>query len=298
MAKIQLLYVENVINRKNRVARQELSFYIAAENVHYDKKVEIIWAGEDDVWHTLAAKYHSSPAPDTEYWRARKIFRLTAQHSLPGNIRFGIRYRTLGQEFWDNNDGWNYTSEADSGIKLAPGIGVLNIGFNAHMKERQKSIPITVAIDRSIEVDNVTIHWTTDNWQRVHITPCRTKLNYWETKTRSNARNPNQYGAQIWKGRLRSANAFKVEYSICCESRGQVVWDNNNGRNYISAHDPLRIMILNLHCYQETHQDQKFSQIARAINDLNVDIVCFQEVAELWNNGHGDWQSNSARIIN
>jgi maltose 6'-phosphate phosphatase len=29
-----------------------------------------------------------------------------------------------------------------------------------------------------------------------------------------------------------------------------------------------------------------------------VDIVCFQEVAALWNNGKGDWDTNSARIIN
>jgi maltose 6'-phosphate phosphatase len=30
----------------------------------------------------------------------------------------------------------------------------------------------------------------------------------------------------------------------------------------------------------------------------DVDIVCLQEVAELWNNGKGDWPTNTARIIN
>ena len=58
------------------------------------------------------------------------------------------------------------------------------------------------------------------------------------------------------------------------------------------------MLILNLHCYQEDNQDHKLSQIARAINELDVDVVCLQEVAELWNNGLGDWESNSARIIN
>jgi maltose 6'-phosphate phosphatase len=57
-------------------------------------------------------------------------------------------------------------------------------------------------------------------------------------------------------------------------------------------------MILNLHCYQEDNQDTKFSQIAKAVNELDVDIVCLQEVAELWNDGHGDWNTNSAKIIN
>lgn len=57
-------------------------------------------------------------------------------------------------------------------------------------------------------------------------------------------------------------------------------------------------MILNLHCYQEDNQDYKFSQIAKAINELKIDIVCLQEVAELWNDGMGDWNTNSAKIIN
>ena len=299
MDKIRLLYVENVISRKNRVARQELSFFMRVENVSYDKKVEVIWAGEDDVWHTLPAQYHSTPEYGKEYWQARASFRLTAQHSLPGNIRFGLRYQTSGQEFWDNNHGWNYASQADSGIKLAPDdISMLNIGFEGRLNDRQKSVPVTVAVDRSIQAEKVTVHWTTDNWRHIHKTPCRTKINYWDVKTSSNARNPNQYGAQVWKGRLRIANAFRVEYSICCESQGRLVWDNNYGKNYSTSHDPLKILILNLHCYQEDNQDYKLSQIARAIAELDVDIVCLQEVAELWNDGHGDWNSNSARIIN
>lgn len=298
MEKIRLLYVENVISRKKRVARQELAFFIAVENVSYDKKVDVIWAGEDDVWHTLSATYHSTPEVGKECWLARATFRLTAQHPLPGNIRFGLRYQASGQEFWDNNEGWNYTSEADSGIKLAADTSLLNIGFEERLNDRQKSVPITVAVDRSLQAEKVTVHWTTDNWRHVHKTPCHTKINYWDVRTSSNARNPNQYGAQIWKGRLRIANAFRVEYSICCEGRSGQYWDNNNGNNYSAAHDPLRVMILNLHCYQEDNQDYKFSQIAKAITDLDVDIVCLQEVAELWNDGHGDWNSNSARIIN
>lgn len=56
--------------------------------------------------------------------------------------------------------------------------------------------------------------------------------------------------------------------------------------------------MLNLHCYQEEDQERNFGQIARAIDELDIDVGCFQEVAEHWNNGMGDWRSNSARIIN
>lgn len=34
-----------------------------------------------------------------------------------------------------------------------------------------------------------------------------------------------------------------------------------------------------------------------AINELDIDLICLQEVAENWNNGDGDWNSNAARII-
>ncbi len=116
--------------------------------------------------------------------------------------------------------------------------------------------------------------------------------------TISNARNPNQYGSQIWQGLLEINDAFRLQYTISCECRDQVIWDNNYGKNYSIGHEPLKVLILNLHCYQEDNQDAKFSQIARAINELDIDIVCLQEVAELWNEGHGDWNTNSAKIIN
>jgi maltose 6'-phosphate phosphatase len=89
-----------------------------------------------------------------------------------------------------------------------------------------------------------------------------------------------------------------VQYCISCEGKEQTLWDNNDGYNYVISRKPLAIMILNLHCYQEDNQDYKLTQIAKAINEREADIVCLQEVAEHWNNGAGDWPSNSAKIIN
>jgi maltose 6'-phosphate phosphatase len=59
----------------------------------------------------------------------------------------------------------------------------------------------------------------------------------------------------------------------------------------------LKILTPNLHCYQEENQEAKFSNIARAINDHDIDVVCLQEVGELWREGNGDWASNAARKI-
>jgi maltose 6'-phosphate phosphatase len=298
MSKIQLLYVENVISRKKGGAQQTLSFFMRVENGSYDKQVDVVWAGEDGIWQTLPASYHSKPEHDKEYWQARIHFHLTADKSLPGNIRFGLRYRTLHAEHWDNNQGLNYSSEADSGVTLAGAVPVLNIDFATKLDNGQKNVPITVAVEGFNAADKVTVHWTTDSWRHIHTTSCHFQRNYWDKVAFSNARNPNQYGVAIWKTWLRIGQAFRLEYSICVERNGEIFWDNNYGKNYSLSREPLKVMILNLHCYQEDNQDDKFSQIAKAIDELHADVVCFQEVAELWNDGAGDWQSNSAKIIN
>jgi maltose 6'-phosphate phosphatase len=298
MNEIQLLYVENIITRKKRVLQQELSFFMQVENLSHDKLCDVLWTGEDGEWHTLSAAWHSKLDHDKEYWRAQITVNSTADKSLPGNIKFALRYQTQGREYWDNKQGLNYSSQADSGIKVVSTHPVLNIGFENRLKDGQQYVPVTVSVNQSVHAETVTIHWTTDNWKHTHKTPCHTKRNYWDERSRSNARNPNQYASEIWQGLLKIDNAFRLQYTISCECSDQVLWDNNYGKNYLASHEPLKVMILNLHCYQEDNQDAKFSQIAKAINELDVDIVCLQEVAELWNDGHGDWNTNSAKIIN
>jgi maltose 6'-phosphate phosphatase len=298
MEKIKLLYVENVISRRKSVVQQTLSFFMQVENVSYDKQIDIFWSGEEGLWQILPASFHSKLEHSQEYWQARISCRLSPAKPLPGNIQFGVRYRTSSAEYWDNHQGLNYSSQADSGIQIVCPASVVNVNFADRLEEGQKFFPVTVAINKLTAVDKVTIHWTTDDWQNSHKTPCHFRTNYWNTVELSNARNPNHYGTAIWKGWLRINQTFRLQYSICVEHNGQIYWDNNHGRNYQVSREPLKVLILNLHCYQEDNQDYKFSQIAKAIDELNIDVVCLQEVAELWNDGAGDWESNSARIIN
>ena len=298
MPAIQLLYVENIISRKNDQVQQNLHFFMLLENLGFDKQVEVFWAGEEGKWQTLPVKYHGIQGHDKEYWQARISLTLTDDFSLPGNIQFGLRYRVLGQEYWDNNNGLNYSSEADSGIKLTHNNQLQNIDFKTYLNENQSIIPVTVAIDFTLNIKKVTLHWTVDNWKTTHLSKCEYHRNYWNNEWQSNARNPNQYRVQVWTGQIDPGDACKLQYIISCENDGGVIWDNNLGNNYCLQPEKLRILILNLHCYQEKNQDKKFTQIAKAIDELDADIVCFQEVAEFWNNGEGDWSSNSARIIN
>lgn len=298
MANINLLYVENVISRRLKTVQQKLSFLLILENLAYDKQVDIVWAGDDGVWQTLAARFQYKRGDTQELWSAEIKLKRTANKPLPGTIKFGLRYRVNGEEFWDNNNGQNYVSKADSGLKLADTVSVLNTGFARRLSDEQKSIPISVAVAKSLPSQKVVIHWTPDNWQHTYKTPCFLKKDYWQKTVGTTTANPNEYGIQMWTGRLKIRDAFRVQYCIACESEGKTVWDNNGGFNYAINRKPLAVMILNLHCYQEDNQDFKFSQIAKAINEQEADIVCLQEVAEYWNNGAGDWASNAARIIN
>lgn len=298
MANIQLLYTGNVISRKLKTAQQKLFFFMCLENVGFNKQVDIEWAGEDGGWRTLAAYFHSKREENQELWVAKIKLQENARKSLPGTVQFSLRYRVNGEEFWDNNNGWNYVSEANSGIKVAGNFPVLNIDFADRLTDGQKSIPITVATNQSLAAKKVVIHWTKDNWRHSYETPCFLKKDHWQKSAGSTTPNPNEFGIQIWTGQIKIRDAFRVQYCVSCEGKEQTLWDNNGGHNYVISRKPLAVMILNLHCYQEDNQDFKLAQVAKAIREREADIVCLQEVAELWNNGAGDWPSNSARIIN
>ena len=298
MANIQLLYTGNVISRKHKTAQQKLFFFMCLENVGFNKQVDVEWAGEDGGWRTLAAYFHSKREENQELWVAKIKLQENARKSLPGTVQFSLRYRVNGEEFWDNNNGWNYVSEANSGIKVSGNFPVLNIDFADRLTDGQKSIPITVATNQSLAAKKVVIHWTKDNWRHSYETPCFLKKDHWQKSAGSTTPNPNEFGIQIWTGQIKIRDAFRVQYCVSCEGKEHTLWENNGGHNYVISRKPLAVMILNLHCYQEDNQDFKLAQVAKAIREREADIVCLQEVAEHWNNGAGDWPSNSARIIN
>jgi len=298
MDEIRLLYVENVISRKRRHKQQHLTFFMRVKDLGYHKQVDVLWAGEDGEWRELPASFHSKLGDGAEYWQAQIALHDSHDRSLPGNVQFGLRYRAAGGEYWDNQHGHNYHSQADTGILLAVGQAVQNVAFASRLPNGQKYVPVTVAVNRAFKAETVTVHWTADNWRHSRVARCRYRRNYWDKIQLSNARNPNHYGVEVWQTWLRVGQAFKIQYSVCAESGGQTVCDDNFGNNYVLSRKPLSVLVLNLHCYQESDQDFKFSQIAKAINEQEADVVCLQEVAEFWNNGEGDWNSNAARIIN
>ena len=264
------------------------------ENLAPYKLVEVHWAGEDRVWHILRAEYHSSNGANREIWRAQATFNLSDDASLPGDVEFVLRYCVRGEEYWDKNDSSNYFSNADSGVLLEQSLPLLQVDFNPVLQAGQRHYTVVAAVRHSLQPEHVYIHWTTDNWRNTRVTPCFFNRMHWNKWHRSSARNPNRYDTSIWSGQIKIDDAFRIQYAIGCDTPGGTIWDNNFGHNYVARRRRLKILTLNLHCYQEENQDAKFSEIARAINDLEIDVVCLQEVGEPWGNGRGGsgWSGN------
>ncbi len=296
MNPIHFLYAENTISRRNRTVIQRLVFQVSVQNLGYEKSVDIFWSNEQGDWSTLTAHYVGVHGNDREYWRAEAEFVLDASQGLPGNVAFSCCLRSEGQEYWDNRGGANYAIQADSGVLLNEQSlqNVTAHGFDAD----SSLIPVRVAVATRYQAKTVRIKWTVDDWKTVQFSDCQLSHRYWDQFLSSNARNPNQHGVQLWEAKIETGCAFSLQYSICAENDHETLWDNNAGYNYALEREHLKVLILNLHCYQEDDQMNKFKQIALAIAEQKVDIVCLQEVAEYWNDGHGDWNSNAARIIN
>jgi maltose 6'-phosphate phosphatase len=297
MTPIELLYAKNTIARNGELGHQELVFALLVQNLAYDKYVEVVWVGEDGTRRNLKAEYVAPAGQNLELWQARAVFPLAAEGSLPGDISFVLHYHVVGHDYWlpSNQQGWSIN--ADSGVRMGDSFPLVNVDFQPHLGAGHQFYPVTIGVRRDLQAERVAIRWTTNHWRTATETPAYFWHKHWHRTIGSTARNPNRYGCAVWISQLHLGDAYRVEYALSCEAKGRQYWDNNFGKNYLARHDRLKIMTLNLHCYQEDRQDEKFVQIAKAIQDLNVDVVCFQEVAEPWNGGHGDWNANAVKLI-
>jgi maltose 6'-phosphate phosphatase len=300
MSALKLLYASNIISRLKGRPQQELAFAVLVDNRAYDKWVTVHWGGEDGVWHGLPASYLYGCGENLELWVAKVQVAGLDEEPLPGNVMFWVEGGVGGENFTDTNFGQNYLVQADAGVMVPdPEIPLVVVDHQPALLARQRQITLTAVVNRLPHVRRVLVHYTTNNWHTTHERTLEMRRNYWDKATVSNARNPNQYGTAVWTTRLNIGEAYRVQYAIGCELQdGRLIWVNNYGANYTAVRGRLRVLTLNLHCYQEADQQQKFRQIAHAIKEQEIDVVCLQEVGENWNNGHGDWASNAARIIN
>jgi maltose 6'-phosphate phosphatase len=293
---IQLLLAGNLVTRGPLGRKQRLVFWVLVENLGFEKQVDVHWAGADGRWHVLPAQYVRR-AGTRELWRAEVMLdRSDPGAVLPADVEFALRGRMAGREAWDKDGNRNYRIAAADGLILGPGRVLANVEPGRDLPPPPLAHAVTVAVRESCRPGRVILHWTADQWRTVHTARCRFSRRHWR-QAGSAARNPNAHGIGIWTGHIPARQASRLEYAIGCAGVRGIFWDNNFGANYVVLRPRLRVLTLNLHCDQEDNLDAKLGLIGRAIDEHDVDIVCFQEVAEPWNEGRGDPSGNAARRI-
>ena len=285
MNEIQLVTAERVAPENNDPKLPGLRFLLSVANLGYVKQVDVLWTAGQGDWRTLAAWYRGPLDEQREYWQTQTSITDISGKAVAGEIRFALRLRCGGQEYWDNNQGADYSIPEEPGMMLHSTVLLQNTDWEDVLHEHQQLLPLRVAVNPALAAEQVVVHWSTDQWRHA-----------WQTRCRLEKRPP--HGAELWTACLPVGEAYRLAYSITAWNGVQQVWDNRGGQNYQARRAPLTVLILNLHCYQEDDQDRKLTRIAAAIDDLKVGVVCFQEVAENWNQGDGDRASNAARIIN
>jgi maltose 6'-phosphate phosphatase len=296
---VHLVYAENVISRSSRGFVQELAFMVRVANYSYHKQVTIYWRGENDAEQATEALYYGGLPDGRELWLARVQCPLTEEQALPGDVECRVVYRVDGQVFDAPPSGAHHHISADSGVTVFRHVPVQHVFHEPELQGGKTMLPIEVAVRDQVAAESVQVHWSTDHWQTQQTARCVRRLNHWYRARNSAARNPNRAGWEMWTARLPIQQAYRVEYRIECRGKdGGVHWDRGYGDAYAARRSTLRVLTLNLHCRQEEEQERKLAVIADAIQNLHIDLVCLQEVAEDWNNGRGDWSTNTAHAIN
>lgn len=303
MNEIQLVYARSIVSPQGEYTVQALEFAVLVKNLAFAKHVGVHWAGDDNVWQVLPASYSCPSGRGRELWQAKtSCCPLAGQ--LPGKIRFALRYLVEGHEYWDNNRNRDYCLTPSAGLLPGPGVLLAHIGYNPVFSPGGTGLSVAVAVHRSVRAKRVFVRWTTDNWQTYHQSPCALQRNGVDPavkKSKNNSAKSVHFSVPqnmvIWSCRIKTRKGFRVQYAIGCKTETREIWDNNLGINYTAGHAGLKVLTLNLHCYQESEQDDKFNEIVRAIREVDIDIICLQEVGEEWQDGRGNWPSNGAGII-
>jgi len=297
---IRILAAGSFVARAARRLRQTVSFFLRVPSGGFGKRVFVHFRAERLPWQVVEAVFAEDAGDGSERWVASASFAASEASPLPGDVTFAAEISENGAHGWDNNFARNYTIPADGGYALIDETAsLLVLPQPAPLRRGERALHLEILAREDAGIDSVRIHWTRDRWASSAVVPARAWTLHALRRHGSAAPNPNRHGVRAFTARLPVSDAYRVEFAA--EARdflGRTRPESLFYGNHRAERGTLRVLTLNLHTWQEENQLEKFSTIARAIRDEAVDIVCFQEAAENWNGGAGDWESNAANIIN
>lgn len=202
---------------------------IEIENAAYQKEVTIHWAYADydgsvsGPWYDTPAVYAKSLANNKELWRWSKDG-ISVPFRGSVFIRFAIRYRVNGVEYWDNNNGADYLV----GVSYFVTIDRMAMGKSevAMLSSKMYYVPSDQPFTQltgmvytapGITEGQVFLVYSTDNWATVktQVLTCNTY-------------NPNEWSFNVnMPGKVN-----EVVYCFSFNHDGTSSWDNNFGEDH------------------------------------------------------------------
>jgi len=190
---------------------------VEVENIAYDKEITLHWKSISGAWTTTSASYVTSVEnTNKEIWSASTECRFDND-----TVQFAVQYSVNGMEFWDNNNGNNFTVAVNAPLlleqpvlleKAATGTGGGCYGMCGYFYG--EVIIGNVVYDKIV---NITYSINGSEWRSLHAN-FNTSLD----------NNTERWSWGINTGSSSDTVKFAIEYV----ADGQSYWDNNHGQDY------------------------------------------------------------------
>jgi hypothetical protein len=157
-------------------------------------------------WQDAKAEYVTTLNDGSKIWKA---------NFSSWNTKFAIKFVADGREYWDNNNGNDYTRNDILGV--AP-VTSERLGYQLYGNKFQ----INAVLQNYAYQKNVYVRYTTDGWNSYNDQA----LGYDKT---------NENGTETWTTTLNlpsNMDYSKFEYAICYQVNGTEFWADNFGANY------------------------------------------------------------------
>jgi len=213
------LYFAKAWNTSNPGEPRSVRGYVEIENVSYEKEVFIRYTEKNSgIWKDVKAEFLKATGENKEIWH----FNLSGKE-----LEFAVAYRVMGQEYWDNNGGWNYGINTGgwSGLshpEYAFGRSVLALDFAQIWSDGNGNYTLGGFVYAK-EINSeypVEIVYTTDHWQTTRTAPCpvTTLIHNQE---------------QVYKIDIPLESLPEhLEFALVYHGPGYQAWDNNFQQNY------------------------------------------------------------------
>ncbi len=198
----------------------ETTISVLVQNLAYTKVVGL-W-GHNSItgtWGFTPCSYNSSVAGNLEIWQC-----------IIGEApdQFDVEYQALGNIYWDNNSGYNYSA--------VPGVapyepqnvvlGVPNVLRSFSTVDSTGNLRVSVYVKNIAYDKKVGMLYTTNNWHSFQYAWGIYSQSFFPTST------PHQLNAEQWDIVAPIGVGATGQFAVFYAVSGTTYWDNNFGLNY------------------------------------------------------------------